>query len=283
MYFTTKHEKIVYNNRLSNDLPFQVFLAGITYPWEEYRIPHNTGDFIDWDKYILEYILEGKGYIETADRRYEVRAGDYYLLNRNRYHIYGADREEPYRKMFVVFHGPLVDSLMEHHRLKEDAILRHIDMEAPFRQLLGLLERAVPENHADDMDEAMLMIHRMLLPLRPPAIVREMDTAIGMAEKLRRYIDANILIRPLPLEHLSDYFRMSESQMIRVFRKEYGQTPGQYILQKRLEAAEYLLWCSSMPVGEIAAKLYFSDSCYFSAVFRKWRGMSPSQFRKSRR
>ena len=283
MYFNKIHEKIVYNNRLSKNLPFQVFLAGISYPWEEYRIAHNTDSGNNWDKYIMEYILEGKGYIETEGRRYEVHAGDYYLLNRDRYHIYGADREEPYRKMFVVFHGPLMDSLMEHHHLTEDVILRNIDMEAPFRQLLNLLERAATENHPDDIDEAMLMIHRMLLPLRPPAIVREMDTAIGMAEKLRRYIDANILIRPLHLEDLTDYFRMSESQIIRVFRKEYGQTPGQYILQKRLEAAEYLLWCSSMPVGEVAAKLYFSDSCYFSAVFRKWKGLSPSQYRKDRR
>lgn len=228
----------------------------------------------------MEYILEVKGYIETEGRRYDVRAGDYYLLNRDRYHVYGADREEPYRKMFVVFHGPLMDSLIEHHHLTEEVILRHIDMETPFRQLLNLLERAALENHPDNMDEAMLLIHRMLLPFRPPIIVCEMETAIGMAEKLRRYIDANILIRPLHLENLTDYFRMSESQIIRIFRKEYGQTPGQYILQKRLETADYLLTMTRMSVSEIAAKLYFSDSCYFSAVFRKWKGKSPRQYRK---
>lgn len=276
MYFNTKHEKIVYNNRMSSNLPFQVFLAGITYPWEEYRIPHNT----EWDKYILEYILEGKGYVETEEGRYSLRAGDYYFMNRNRRQIYGAERAEPYKKMFVVFHGPLVDSLMEHYRITDSVIIRHLDMEAVFRQLLGILERSAYETHPEDMDEAVLLIHRMLLPLRSPVIVQEMEKPGGMAEKIRGYIDANILIRPIHLETLSEYFRLSRSQIIRVFRQAYGQTPGQYILQKRLEAAEYLLGVSRMPVSEVAAKLYFSDSCYFSQVFRKWKGISPSQLRK---
>ena len=280
MYYNTKHEKILYNNRMSYTLPFQVFLAGIGYPWAEYRIPHNTEQGNDWDKYILEYVLEGRGYAETAGRRYEVQAGDLFFMNRNRQIVYGAVPEEPYKKLFVVFHGSLADSLMENYGITDSVIVRRVDMESSFRQLLQLLERSTFETHAADMDEAALTIHRMLLPLRSSAIVREMEKPGNTAEKIRGYIDGNILIRDLSLEILSDYFRLSRSQIIRLFRKEYGITPGQYILQKRIETAQYLLGVTGMSVGEIAARLYFSDGCYFSAVFRRHTGYSPTAWRK---
>ncbi|MBQ3590460.1 MAG: AraC family ligand binding domain-containing protein, partial [Clostridia bacterium] len=170
MYYNTKHEKILYNNRMSYTLPFQVFLAGIGYPWAEYRISHNTGEENDWDKYILEYVLEGRGYAETASRRYEVQAGDLFFMNRNRQIVYGAVPEEPYKKLFVVFHGPLADSLMENYGITDSVIVRRVDMESSFRQLLQMLERSTFETHEADMDEAALTIHRMLLPLRSSAI-----------------------------------------------------------------------------------------------------------------
>ena len=88
------------------------------------------------------------------------------------------------------------------------------------------------------------------------------------------------LLRPLSLGDLSAYFRLSRSQIIRQFRQHFGITPVQYILQKRLETARYLLDMTDMPVGEIAAKLYFTDGCYFSAVFRRHTGVSPTAWRK---
>ncbi|MBQ8641430.1 MAG: AraC family transcriptional regulator [Clostridia bacterium] len=280
MYYNKWHEKIVYNNRMAYTLPFQVFLAGIGYPWAEYRILHNINGTNSWDKYILEYVLEGRGYAETDDGRFAVQAGDLFFMNRDRRIIYGAVPEEPYKKMFVVFHGTLADSLAENYGLTDSVIIRHVDAESSFRQLLQLLERSTAETHEADMDEAALAVHRLLLPLRSPAIVREMEKPGSTADKIRGYIDANLLMRDLSLGDLSDYFLLSRSQIIRQFRQHFGTTPGQYILQKRIETACYLLDVTRMPVGEIAAKLYFTDGCYFSAVFRRHTGFSPAAWRK---
>ena len=280
MYYNKKHEKIVFNNRMAYALPFQIFLAGIGYPWPEYRIVHNETADSSWNMYILEYVLEGRGYAQTDDGRFEVQAGDLFFMNRDRRITYGAVPEEPYKKLFVVFHGPLADSLVTHYGLSASVIIRHTDAETSFRQLLNLLERSVSETYEADMDEAALAVHRLLLPLRAPAIVREMEKPGSAAEKIRSYIDANLLLRPLSLGDLSAYFRLSRSQIIRQFRQHFGITPVQYILQKRLETARYLLDMTDMPVGEIAAKLYFTDGCYFSAVFRRHTGVSPTAWRK---
>ncbi len=280
MYDNMHREKIVYNNRMSYALPFQIFLAGYGEPNPHFRIEHNIVTLNEWDKYILEYVLDGRGFCETEQGRTEIHAGELFFMNKNRRIVYGAVPEEPYRRLFAVFHGTLADSLVQSYCITDSVVIRKTDMEGAFRRMLSLLERSTFDTWQEDMDKCALLVHEMLLALRPSPLRMEMEKPGSTAEKLKGYIDTNILLRNLTLEDLSNYFRMSQSQMIRLFRQTYGMTPGQYILQKRMEGAEYLLWNTKMSIGEIAARLHFHDSCYFTAVFRKHVGVSPTAFRK---
>ncbi len=280
MYDNRYKEKIVFNNRMAYVQPFQIYLAGYGYPNPDFRLEHNTGAVNDWDKYILEYVLEGRGFGESEKGRYELHPGELFFMNKNRRIVYGAVPEEPYRRLFVVFHGPLADALVTAYGITDSIVVRRADVESSFRHLLSVLERSTFETWQEDMDRCALLVHEMLLCLRPSPLRLEMEKPGSTAEKVRGYIDTNILLRNLTLADLSDYFRMSQSQIIRLFRQTYGQTPGQYILKKRIEGAEYLLWNTRMSVSEIAARLHFGDSCYFTAVFRKHMGVSPTEFRR---
>ncbi len=280
MYDNRHKEKIVYNNRMAYALPFQITIAGYGYPNPHLYFTHNTGVENDWDKYILEYVLEGRGFGEAEHGRMEIHEGELFFMHKNRRIVYGAVPEEPYRRLFVVFHGALADSLVTAYGITDSIVVRRVDVESTFRHLLSILERSTFDTWQEDMDRCALLIHEMLLTLRPTPLRLEMEKPGSMAEKIRGYIDTNILLRPLTIVDLSDYFRMSQSQIIRLFRQTYGQTPGQYILKKRIEGAEYLLWNTRMSVGEIAARLHFGDSCYFTAVFRKHMGVSPTTYRK---
>ena len=68
----------------------------------------------------------------------------------------------------------------------------------------------------------------------------------------------------------------------KLFQKEYGVTPHQYLNNKRLQiAAETLLNCSDT-VADIAVMCGFRDPLYFSRMFKKKYGVSPSQYSKNR-
>ena len=73
---------------------------------------------------------------------------------------------------------------------------------------------------------------------------------------------------------------MSVSWFIRNF-KEYAElTPAQYILSLRISNAQTLLESTNYNVTEIADIVGYDNPLYFSRIFKKQSGMSPSEFRK---
>ena len=70
------------------------------------------------------------------------------------------------------------------------------------------------------------------------------------------------------LQFLAKREHTTEKYLIRVFKAKYGITPYAYLIQKRMEAAEELLRTTELSVKDIAAKLTFSDSNYFSRALK---------------
>ena len=93
MYISRWGEEIIADHTLSNDY-LEVVMAGITYPNPVYRIMHNVSKEFPYDYYVFEYVVRGVGHIETPEAEYKVQEGDFYFLNKLRYHIYYADTKD---------------------------------------------------------------------------------------------------------------------------------------------------------------------------------------------
>ena len=74
---------------------------------------------------------------------------------------------------------------------------------------------------------------------------------------------------------------VSVSWFIRNFKQYTGSTPMQYILAKRIYNAEILLQNNTYNVTEIASIVGYDNPLYFSRIFKKAKGLSPSEYRKS--
>ncbi len=72
----------------------------------------------------------------------------------------------------------------------------------------------------------------------------------------------------------------SQRHFIRLFSAAYGMTPQRYLLDVRIRRACAMLRDSVLPVTEIALRCGFGDPNYFSRIFRKYTGNSPSEYRK---
>lgn len=72
---------------------------------------------------------------------------------------------------------------------------------------------------------------------------------------------------------------MSEEYFRRIYKKEFGISPYQDIMEKRVKKASKLLQSSTMSVREVAAQSGFRDCKYFSALFREKTGLSPKEYR----
>ncbi len=97
-----------------------------------------------------------------------------------------------------------------------------------------------------------------------------------------RYIDQSCLEPDFSLTRAASLSFVSETYFRRLFHKERGTTPKQYVLHRRLKHAAALLQTGYYTVGEIAHLCGYRDEKYFSVEFKRTMGVSPSKYAYAR-
>ena len=90
---------------------------------------------------------------------------------------------------------------------------------------------------------------------------------------------AKNFLRPIPESEVALLCNMSPSRFCREFKAVYQVTFVEYLANYRMEHAKRLLANPNMPVADVAAAVGFNDPSYFTRVFRRQEGISPSEYR----
>ena len=98
-------------------------------------------------------------------------------------------------------------------------------------------------------------------------------------EKTAAFIQEQCARSDFRISEISDTFNCSEAYMRRLFRSYFGMSPGDYLSFVRVQNAKSLLENTEYSVATIAELCGYKDGFYFSKVFHKLTGCSPSQFR----
>jgi len=101
-----------------------------------------------------------------------------------------------------------------------------------------------------------------------------------LVAKTIRFIDDNISNNELNTIFVAEQVGVSRSQLWRLFKKQTGKSIGDFIREKKLQKAAAMLMTGKYRVGEVSDFIGFSDSRYFSRIFTKEFGMSPSDYAK---
>lgn len=94
------------------------------------------------------------------------------------------------------------------------------------------------------------------------------------------FIFANYLKQTITVKELSKLCHVSSRHFSRLFLEKYQTSPIEFIQNLKLQRAKNLLESTTLSISEIAMQTGFSDIFYFSKLFKKVEGLSPSQYRK---
>jgi AraC-like DNA-binding protein len=100
------------------------------------------------------------------------------------------------------------------------------------------------------------------------------------AQQARDIIESG-LTTPFTLQQLARRVYVSPEYLRQLFRKEFGESITSYVIRRRIELAARLLRTRDDPIKNIANEAGFPNEYYFSRVFRKVVGVSPSQWRRA--
>jgi AraC family transcriptional regulator, melibiose operon regulatory protein len=161
--------------------------------------------------------------------------------------------------------------------------VRSCPMSAELRRCVTSLDEQIQAFDAGAVDATaalrLAVCGTLLETARQLAKVRTVhsDEAVRAAMDFMR----NSCDRPPSMSEVARAVGCSRARLFRIFRQTAGMTPNDYLQRLRVSRAGELLANTSRPVTEIAIACGFSSSQYFSNVFRKHLGQTPTAFRAS--
>lgn len=251
--------------------PFDIEVAGFSYCDESYLINRPKSSVT-----CIEYIVDGKGYINLDGKQYVAQKGDVYILNAGHDQFYYSDKEWAWEKMWVNVRGDFVPQVLNYYKIGNISVFKDCPLGNIFSEMLSIAISGRP--HEDIKNECCILFMKIVQFLSGKYVSHSNKTSI--ANKMKDLIDADINFK----KSLDDYSKLvysTKQYAISEFSKEYGITPYQYIISRKILAAENLLINSNFPISQIAELLSFEDAHYFSYFFKKHKNLSPKQYRNT--
>ena len=101
----------------------------------------------------------------------------------------------------------------------------------------------------------------------------------GIVDEVKKYIDKNYADEDLSLNVLASHVNFSPNHLSMVFSQQTGKTFIKYLTDFRMNKAKELLRCTGKRSSEISLEVGYKDPHYFSYLFKKTQGMTPTQYR----
>ncbi len=254
--------------------PLVVEMSGISYCDGSYRIVRNKQS----RTCVMEYVVKGCGTVTVNGHTYTARAGDVYIVPSHTDHTYYSSADDPWIKIFFNVRGSLPALLLKEYGLSERVVIPARELMPLFLQFYRIAQNG--DLHDDVIAPCSLKLHEIVGQLG--ALVQEEATATDEAHCLKNLLDSR-LGGEVSNEELAAAVHRSKDYVIKLFRREFGETPHAYLLRRKAEMAQGLLSGTHMTVAQVAAAVGFDDPHYFSNTFKKHVGMSPAGFRKVNR
>lgn len=255
--------------------------AGEKWTPKDWKIGEHSHE--GWELY---YQPKGTSTWKVGRNRFHVPAGGGYIMAPGVRHSLDAFHDEEAHFYFVVFR--VEEALFAScHSLLKNWPSSHVGLpnaqtlEAPFR---GLIREVTLDAEAKStalclhISTLCLEIHRLFF--HPSLPMREFS-AHPAALRARECMENNPG-HSWKLDELAALSGVSIPHLIEIFRREFGQTPRQFLLQTRLEIARDKLRSTDRSITELAHDLGFSSSQHFATSFQGHFDISPTHYRQKK-
>ena len=228
--------------------------------------------------YLIHYIINGKGTYTKKDQTFYLNAGDCFLVYPDVESMYQADQEDPWEYSWVGFAGvdaePIVKAAGFTHELP---LLRQISNGDTLNRQIHHIYDARGNTFSSSV-EMSGRLYTGLACLLTNADTRTSETSYDDYVKAAiDYMQSHYSYR-ISIQEVADYVGVSRSHLFRAFQQCKQQSPKEYLTSLRIEEACRMLDDTHLSITVIANSLGFDNSLYFSKVFRKAMGCSPTEY-----
>lgn len=233
--------------------------------------------------YQLLYIAAGQGHFFINGQERVVSAGNIivYLPGQPQEYVYFKDdKTDVY---WVHFTGSDVEKIIDYYNIRLSENIIYIGTSPDYQWLFGQIIQEM-QLCRPRFEELISLLLRNIFILISRNLIKanRADNSLENEVELAMHYFRENYRSEINVEDYALSRGMSASNFYRVFKQISGSTPLQYILKLRLSNAQNLLENSNLSIAEIASAVGYENPLYFSRLFNKHIGVSPSEYRKMR-
>ncbi|MBR2445623.1 MAG: AraC family transcriptional regulator [Clostridia bacterium] len=243
--------------------------------------PHPEGR----NDYQLLYIAAGKGefYFKGSKEPTIVTKGNMILFRPGEpqvYYYYAVDKTEVY---WVHFTGWKVEEYLERYELPHDENVFYTGVSPDYPWIYNQMIRELQLQRVNHEDMISLYMHHIFITINRYIKERRetKNDTINDIERAAHYFKDNYN-KQISIEQYAEEHLMSVNWFIHSFKSVMKMSPMQYIISLRIAMAKGYLENSTKNIAEISNEVGYENALYFSRLFRKYTGMTPTEYRKKR-
>lgn len=230
----------------------------------------------NYDSLLLYYVLSGQSYLEYNDERYTLNAGDSFLIDCNRPHIYGNKTKDKCTILYSHFKGGCSKYYFE----KLLALNSYV-YKGP---LSIILLNAIKNLEVEFQKTSLLQIQKIstiLYLMLNDLLIKSMPEEEPFALITEYISDCIITNNQITIDNMADLAGYSRYHFMKKFRRHLGITPYEYVIRARIQRCKELLLNSNNSISNIAMECGFNDASHMCNCFKKRERLTPTQFKKS--
>ena len=246
--------------------------------------PH-LGTRSSLDSYLYLIVLSGKGTIicngcNNKSEHFQANAQDCFLIDCHKEYSHISSPQHPWELMWLHFNSPLA-SFYYRYIIQKNGNRFQTSYIGP---IIDAIHQIIDLNKSSS-ENAELLTSQLITNILTWSVSGHLTNSsihTSIKEKLTQVLDymEQHFTEPITLDSLSGHFFISKYHLSREFKKEYGQTIVQYLLNKRVTYSKELLRFTDMSISEIARACGIGEPNYFNKVFKGAEGMTASEYRK---
>lgn len=244
---------------------------------------HNYGPTVR-PNYIIHYITEGKGCFYAEGNKYELEAGQGFLIVPGQQTFYQADKELPWTYLWVGFDGGNVESYLKEIGLTSEKPVYRCENGKVLQEIVGeMLENQKASFSGQLLLEGLLYRFFAALAenIEMPALSRQESENLYV-KRAMEFIRNNYF-EDIKVTDIADYVSVNRSYLYTLFQKSLHMSPSRYLAEIRMSQAEKLLLMTDFSIEVTARSCGYKDTLSFTRIFKEHFKMPPSQYRKEKR
>lgn len=258
-----------------------VLFAGESHTKPNHRLGPKVYDF-----YLMHVVLSGSGSFTTEHKRYELHAGDTFLIRPNELISYESDNHDPWHYRWVAFRGEQVEHLITLAGFVSGReVMTSVPLEPVGSYYQDILE-AFRFNHPTSSIYASGLLHMIMTEYgraQQPSdyyLHRQHANEHQLHNQMVHYLTTQYT-HPVSIEHMAEALGYNRAYLSRIFKQKIGVTPSTFLLQLRLDNARRMLReRTELTIEQVSASVGIQDALYFSKQFKKLYHQSPTSYRK---